>query len=242
MKAKNIFKEKMNKILSGIMFLIVLHFYGCMPASQFQYLSAKYTGRNEAAATVMVMPFVPNSYSPVQKDNFIEKKNKQQKSITKTEIEFFENYIPQLLSENSEAKILRFENIGSTSKLKYEIQQTENETGKKFDLPIPAFNKDIFKSAIPDYLILFTDLYFSKGSNEQGVALGQGSKTVFSLDAGLEYVLWDNKKSIVVGFGNLSYSQRLLDIPQREDYLMVLGKFAADIIEKSPFQLKKTYL
>ncbi|MCX6171190.1 MAG: hypothetical protein NTX65_17795 [Ignavibacteriales bacterium] len=187
------------------------------------------------------MPFILKLLDIQQKELLIDKKNREKKPITNREVELFDNYMTQLIADNTRAKISSASNLPNLEDFKFSKQIVKNKTVDNFEIFIPSFDKKIFKSEVPDYLALFTDLFILKYNDDKGLSVGRGSETSYSLEAGLEYVLWDVKNMRVASYGRLNQKIKLLDTPAKEDYLAIFEKFAISIIQQSPFATKKIY-
>lgn len=223
------------KILISIIFLT----QGCVPSSQFSYVRPDYQNRKEFSSNVMVMQFIPKYFTAVQKERFYEKQNAERKYLSRNETDLFDNYMPQLLSENTQVKILKPDNNFDPEG--FLTIDTQDIKDRKVELYIPSNQKQNFKLLIPDYIILFTDLYFQKDAVERGVSMGQGTKTYYSLNGGIEYIIWNYKKKELVGYGKQEQKLKLLEAPEKEDYLSIMERFAAAIVQNSPFASKKVY-
>ncbi|MFA7228651.1 MAG: hypothetical protein WC061_06400 [Melioribacteraceae bacterium] len=156
-------------------------------------------------------------------------------------MELFDNYISQLLSDNSQAKFSRADKdiVLRDFKLTHQLLQIDNSS--KFDLYLPSEIKTVSKNDEPDYLALFTDVYFNKNYIEKGDGLGRGTQSSYRINAGIEYELWDNRRGKIAAFGRISQNIKLIDVPSKEDYLSILEKMAITIIQQSPFASKKIY-
>jgi hypothetical protein len=234
-------KSKIRMILYCKVFFVGYSLFnsGCAPSTQIQYISPEYRDRKELSANVMVLQFIPKYFTAIQKEKFYEKKNAEHKYITNNEIELFDNYIAQLLSENMQAKIIRPDNTLDSQNIL--VQDTCKVKDQKVEIYIPSGIGQNSKTNVPDFIILFTDLYFLKDTDQRGVSMGQGTKTYYLLDGGIEYVIWDYKKKKLAGYGKQSCKVKLLEAPEKEDYLTILERFAETIARNSPIALKKVY-
>ena len=225
-------------------FLIIFSFFlffNCSPSGQLHYIAPEYKNLQQSTALVMVMPFITKMIDPMQREILIDKKNEQKKPLTDREIELFENYISPLLAENTYAKIVQPDNSFKASDLKLTYQVIQNESEQKVSLFIPTSKQVVYKGETPDYLLLFEDLYFLKDATEKGLSLGRGTSTSYSMNGGIEYLLWDNKKGKVAAYGKLYKKLKLLSVPSKEDYMVLLENFASSIIANSPLSARKIY-
>jgi hypothetical protein len=231
---------KENFLLIVILVFNVIIISSCTPASQFQYIAPEYRNLNEQNVTVLLMPFITKIVDPVQRGIIFDKKNKEKKPVNDKEIEVLENYLSPILSENTWAKIIRADESLKPNSLKLVYKEIEIEGGKKIELFVPT-NKISNRGTMPEYILFIEDLYFLKDMEEKNQALGRGTNTLFTMVAGIEYLLWDNKKEKLVGYGELNRKLRLFAVPDREEYIGVLENFALSIIQKSPLVQKKIY-
>jgi hypothetical protein len=212
--------------------------YGCS-SSQMQYIRPEYKEKKEFNSVVMVMPFIPKYFSALEKEKYYERKNAEHKYLTTREIELFDNYMAQLISENTQVNILKpgadFDPVDFLAKDVLELKD------QKIELYVPSGSRKNFKDIIPNYVILFNDIFFNKDSEEKSSSIGQGTRTYYSLVGGIEYVIWDYKNHEIVGYGKQVQKMKLLETPEKADYISLLEKFAASIVKNSPFAVKKVY-
>lgn len=230
------------KTANGLLLLVSLFlfslFSGCATTSDFQYVDPRYRNLSQTNVSVLFIPFVSNLLNPIQRDSLISKKTKEFKPITTTEINFFENYMPIVLADHTINKIIIIEQPVKPSDIEFVYKKLITDDGKEQGYYIPAKEQFVYEGDIPDYLFLAEDIYFRKSVSDKEIKVGRGSSSYFSLDAGIDYLLWDNKKGKVSAFGNLTKQMTLLGLPERTEYLSVFDDFAKSIISKSPLALK----
>jgi hypothetical protein len=224
-----------------LLFSFLFTQFGCSSSYQFQYIGDEYKSRKESTVSVLVLPFIQKLLNPAQSEYLIDKKTVERKTLTAKETELFDNYIPQILSENTYVKINHPDNQLSLKELKFIHRIEITESGEKLDLFLPNFEGNAAKKESADYTMIFSDLYFIKDYIEKSPTLGSGTQGSYSMKAGLDYLLWDNKKNKIAGYGKLTNSLKLIEVPTKENYLDVFEKFAISIIKQSPFSPKKIY-
>lgn len=225
-------------VITGL--CIVLLSISCSSSIHFQYIAPEYKNLNEQNVTVLLMPFITKLVDPVQRGIIFDRKNREKKPVNEKEIDVLENYLSPILSENTWAKIIRADESLKQNSMKLVFKEIEIEKGKIVELFVPA-GKIVNKGITLEYVLIIEDLYFLKDMEEKNPSLGRGTNQLFTMIAGIEYLLWDNKKEKLVGYGSLNRKMQLFAIPEREEYIGVLENFALSIIQKSPFSQKKVY-
>jgi hypothetical protein len=222
--------------------LVVALFFltGCVPTPSF-YLAPEYRNVRHSEVSILVLPYVLKLMTPDQSELFIDRKTKENKLITNLEVELYEGYFQILLSEKTHARVLPYDKATNRSTVRLRTQATESGIKPKMILFVPHSGSIQVNGETPDYLFVIQDLFFMKGRSE-GLSSripGGGGMVDYVLEAGIDYLIWDNKKEKTVAFGSLSNRTRLLAPPDKEHYLKVMEEFAASVVKNSPFAEKK---
>lgn len=91
--------------------------------------------------------------------------------------------------------------------------------------------------------VLILDQYFFRQitlTSEGSVYAGhERSVTRRGLYFETNYAIWDNERRDLIGWGNISADQSIMESPSYEDYVLVLQKAFQKIISKSPFYAQR---
>ena len=227
-----------SSLLPLTLLLVISLLPGCATTSDFQYVDPQYRNLSQTNSTVLFIPFVSNLLDPIQRDSLITKKTKEFKPITLTETIFYENYMPKVLADHTINKIITIEQPIKPADIKFVHKRLKTDDGTEHEFYVPTRGQFIYEGEIPDYLFLVEDIYFWKSVSDKDIKVGRGSSSNFLLDAGIEYLLWDNINGRVSAFGSLTKQMTLMGLPERAEYLFVFDDFAKSIISKSPLTVK----
>lgn len=213
----------------------------CSSADRFIYIAPEYKNLNQSNVEILIMPLISTLLESDQLHNFIEKKNQNKQLLTSKEIELIDNYLPILLAENTFAKIIKAEKQLINKQIKFNYISTQNNSDSSNMMYMPEVKDLIYDGKNPDYLFFIEDAYFVRAGDEKGVSMGRGSQSFFILDAGIKYILLDNRTGKVAAMGKLKSTQKLLSLPGKESYLVALETFISDMLSNSPLAQKKIY-
>lgn len=213
----------------------------CSGADRFIYVAPEYKNLNQSNVEILIMPLISTLLDNDQLHNFIEKKNQNKQLLTSKEIELIDNYMPILLAENTFAKIIKAEKQLINKRIKFSYVSAQNNSDSSNMMYMPEVKDLIYDGKNPDYLFFIEDVYFVRTGDEKGVSMGRGSQSFFTLDAGIKYILLDNRTGKVAAMGKLKSTQKLLSLPGKESYLFALETFISDMLSNSPLAQKKIY-
>jgi hypothetical protein len=230
------------KIASILFAAVIISFLGgCAPGLQHQFVSPEYKNREEFNVSVLVIPYKIKCETPALINENGTQKNKEAKPVTRQEIEIFDRYITPLLSENTWAKLMEPGKDLKPENLKLAFKEVDTELKEKKILLLPDSKSFVYNGIIPDYILLFQNLYFVKNFDEKMVGLGNGTNSIYTIECGLEYLLWDNLRGKIAAYGNINKNLPLLSAPTKEEYLFLFETFASRIIKESPLAAKKIF-
>lgn len=222
-------------LISSIVFLS-----NCANSNGVQFVDDFYSNRKEPFTKVIVLPLNEKIKIKNELADSISATQNEYPSATAREKEVFDNYLKLLIKEKTQSNITNLEqNISyDQSKLVNHEALIDNQ---KIQFSLPD-SKDLSSGKeIADYILLFDDVSFSKVSSVDGASLGRVGEASFLLKIGFEYLIWDNKLKKVAGYGRISQKAKLLVVPQKEDFVVVLDKLTDLLVQKSPFVVKKVY-
>ena len=154
------------------------------------------------------------------------------------EREYFNNYMGPALAEKTVAKIYGIDPLFKPTNIEYSYQQLLFENGSRIKMFVPVSGKIKYYDTTPEYVLFFEDLLFIKDFREESGSLGRGSVQRYSMQAGVNYLLWDNIRQKIGGYGKLGDELDFLDFPTRENYMQLFEKWALLIVQNSPLILK----
>jgi len=225
---------------SATFFVSILFLAGCAPAPPSFYIAPEYRDKGGSDVSIAVLPYVGKLMSAQQWEAFIARKTKESKLVTNLEIELFEGFFPALLSEKTHARVVSYNKSDNSAGIQLQSRMTDIGFEPKMDLLIPASEKVQVSGEIPDFLFIVQDLFFMKQKLDgPGIQVpGRGNAVDYSMESGIDYLVWDNKNYRIAACGKLTKATRLLAPPGREQYLKVLDDFVDSIVRNSPLSQK----
>ena len=156
------------------------------------------------------------------------------------ELKYFNSCIGPALSEVTTADVIGIDPYIKYTGISFSYRELKADKESAIMICVPDSGQIKYRDQIPDYVIFFEDLYFLKDFMEERTGIGRGSSEKYTLEAGLEYLLWDNKKQKIATYGKLSQSMSLFNFPSKENYMQIIESYALSIIEKSPLVRRYT--
>jgi len=69
--------------------------------------------------------------------------------------------------------------------------------------------------------------------------LEKGSSSAISIESSLKYLIWDNNKETIVGYGRLEKDLKLMQMPNKSKYIEIFEEYIKQIVQKSPFKNRR---
>ena len=221
-----------------ILFIIVTSFLYCVSSSNYQFIDPEYENSNYFSASLMVMALNTDIISKNVQEELLQGDAAKVDMFNQQEREYFNNYMGPALAEKTVAKIYGIDPFFKPTNIEYSYQQLLFENGTHTKMFVPLSGDVKYYDTTPDYVLFFEDLLFIKDFREESGGLGRGTVQRYSMQAGVNYLLWDNNKQKIVGYGKLGNDLNFLDFPTRENYVQLFEKWALLIVQKSPLVRK----
>ena len=197
-------------------------------------MTPEYKGLRKASASVMIMPFISSMVNENQKKIIFNRRVKNNQPMTRAEENYFNSFMPPILADYTIADVISADSAISPRSIKFTYKELKNKKGQIIDAFIPSSGIFTYNGKTPDFMLIVENLYFLKTVVDKDTFVGAGSSSNFALEAGMDYVIWDNKKARVCSFGRLNKKLTLATFPEKMEYLSVLNEFAIAIIKNSP--------
>jgi hypothetical protein len=213
---------------------------GCASAPPSVYLAPEYRNLRESEVSIVVLPYVQKLMTPEQWQLFIDRKTKEKRLVTSAEVELYEGYFQILLAEKTQARVIPYDKAANPANLRLRTMETGTNVAPKMSLLVPGSGEIQVNGETPEYVFMVEDLFFTKRESDKiSVQIPGGrNKSDYYMEAGLDYLIWDNKHERAVACGALTSRTRLLEPPGKEHYLKIMEEFANSIIKNSPFAEK----
>jgi len=220
-------------------FILLLIFSGCIKSSTFQYIKLEYSDKKHFYTKILVLSLSNQLLSKQDQLSISNGKKVNPLLMSRQELAYFNNYMGPIVSEVAIAEVLGIDPSFKTKEMKFKYFKVDPEKAESFYLFSPDSGQIVYRDVIPDYVLFLEDLYFLKDFKEEMSVIGRGSSSKYTLETGIEYLIWDNKKQTVAAYGKLSHSLNLFDYPSKDNYLNILESFAFSIFSKSPIAFKQ---
>ena len=209
--------------------------FGCQISSNFQFIAPQYNGKREIGRTLLIIPLL-NDF--VEKPSTSSNKEEQSSILSEQDLLYFYNYISPALSEQSVSEVWGVDTQFKPKNLRLKPKTLKTDDEKGLEMFVPDSSVIDYKGKVPDYVLLFQDLFFKKALYEECNGLGKSSDKKYTMEAGLKYMIWDNKKCQIVAFGKLFQRVNLFTYPSKQAYIFIIDQFAATILKHSPLAYK----
>lgn len=217
----------------SLLFILSFLINGCNRSASFQFLNPAYEKMNQFSTTLLVMS-LNNELFKKQQSVLSVGDTLKPLLLSREELTYFNNYMGPTFSEVAVADIIGIDPSFKVSEIKFIYNEFKTIGGNVLQIITPSSGRLSYNNITPDYVVFFEDLYFLKDYLEERTGIGRGTSSKYTLEAGLEYLIWDNRKEKIVGYGILEKSLNLFNFPAKENYLYIFEEFARAIINESP--------
>jgi hypothetical protein len=215
---------------------------GCGFSQNLQILKPEYVNNRQFNATLLVMPLTSEILDVNQVAASSGQKAASTKYFDRQELIYFYNYMGPSMSEITTANVLGIDPVNLVKNISFSRQNVNGDTKQPLYMHVPTTGPIRYMDREPDYILFFEEIYFKKDFIDERTGIGRGSSSNYSMQAGLMYLIWDNKKGNIAAFGKLERLMNLLDYPKKSNYISIFEEFAALIIDKSPLVRKQVQL
>lgn len=221
--------------------ILAVAFLGCSAPSKLQIIEPEYQNVQQYHATLLVMPLTGELISHESRTKNAVGNEKTKKNLSANERAFFYRYFGAVLADVTTAIVIGIDPKFKPENVSYSYRELKLNEKKTLKMLVPSSGRIQYEELLPDFVLFAEELFFDIVYEEKKQGLGSGYREQYTLDTGLQYVLWDNKAQKIAAYGELNKSYNLMNLPTRDTYLDVLERFASSIIEKSPLVIKQTF-
>ncbi|MBO6622246.1 MAG: hypothetical protein JJ892_13785 [Balneola sp.] len=218
----------------------LLAFVSCAPQS-FQVLSDDYSSSAKSYNTsITILPLTEDLVDEKVLESYLKRKGAKPSVISARNKNIFKSYFGLVFSETATGDV--HDLIGSDNlSFLNDVSFTDStlSTDSKVELPviIPQKGKLFDPNSPTDFTLLAQNISWEiEFVEEQSKPVGGSNNQRFEFSMNMKYVIWDNTKEVVAGFGNLKEKRNLTKIPERNYYLDFFEDLSRKIIRKSPIQ------
>ncbi|XWN37064.1 MAG: hypothetical protein ROO71_14030 [Balneola sp.] len=215
-------------------------FISCVPQS-FQVLTDDYSSSAKSYDTsITILPLTEDLVDEKILNSYLNRKGVKPSAISLQNKNIFKSYFGLVFSETATGNVNDLIGSNDLSFLE-DVSFTDStlSTDSKLELPviIPQEGKLFDPSTPTDFTLLAQNITWEiEFVEEQSKPVGGSNNQRFEFSMNMKYVIWDNAKEVVAGFGNLKEKRNLTKIPERNYYLDFFEDLSRKIIRKSPIQ------
>jgi len=213
-----------------LFFLLLLP--ACFISNNWQVVLPDYENRREFGVRVLAMPLNRDLVNQKERQSRSAYENQIPRPLSSREVSFFYNYMAPALSEMAVAEVIGIDPLFKPDDISFTWQKLQNDHQESTQMYVPSLSTLKYRGKTPAYLIFFQDLYFIKLLSEERNGLGKGSSKKYTLEAGLKYLIWDNRKQKIAAYGELEKQLNLFEYPSKDIYLLVIDYFAQSNVER----------
>lgn len=213
---------------------------GCASNSTFQYVNPDYSKEKTYSASVLLLTFSDDIISVKNKAKLLDGYSKKHHMFSYQEKKYFHDYFATSFADYSTVKVKGIDPKFKPENIEFEYKELKLQgSDSGFKMFTPKKGKIEYKGSVPNFVIFFEDMYFDKEVAPEGGGLGRGSSSAISIESSLKYLIWDNNKETVVGYGRLEKDFRLMQMPNKTKYIEIFEEYIRQIIISSPFKNKR---
>ncbi|NIR49648.1 hypothetical protein GWO43_14250 [candidate division KSB1 bacterium] len=218
--------------------LLTLIYLNCATPSKLRVVKPEYEGESRFNATILVLP-LNRDVVPYEQQLENEQNEKSKKTLLGRDRTFFYRYFGPAVSDVTTADVIGIEPDFAPDSIEFAQKTLPLDEKRQLEMYTPVSGCINSEDFDPDFILFLEDLFFDVMYKEEMRGVGTGSTEKYTMDTGIEYVLWDNKSEKIAAYGKINKSYNLMGLPTKNDYLKVLELFARSIIEKSPLVIKQ---
>ena len=225
-------------VISILLFTMVLS--GCITKPSLYCLSPEYQNRRIHHATLLVLPLSEDIIDSEVQEELLKGRKVVRHFYNLQEHQYFLNYMGPVLDEVSTLRVIGIDPSYRPQDIEFEYRELSTNEKRSQSMFVPVSGRFVYFDQVPEFVLLLEDLYFDKNRSSGSKSASYSSNTgqVF-MKAGLKYLIWDNKKSSVVGYGRFKNSHTYLCPPTKQSYIEIFEAYAESIIVNSPFLQKE---
>lgn len=224
----------------SLFILIASLLAGCASNSTFQYVNPDYSKEKTYSASVLLLTFSDDIISVKNKTKLLNGYSKKYHMFSYQEKKYFHDYFALSFADYSTVKIKGIDPKFKPKNIEFKYKELKlKESDSGFKMFTPQKGKVQYENFVPNFVIFFEDLYFDKEIVSESSGLGKGSSSAISIESSLKYLIWDNNKETIVGYGRLEKDLKLMQMPNKSKYIEIFEEYIKQIVQKSPFKNRR---
>ena len=222
-----------SRLLYVFIFIFFSMLFRCS-LSTMQFLDPEYEEDKVFETSVLILPLTTEYLPFAMQDSLATNQPFERKMISSFEKNYFNHIMPLSMEELTTASIIGIDPYFKPVDIRFSYEPLKFDK-KRFHMFVPKSGQIQYHEKKPEFILFIEDLYFNKAFEESSGGLGRGSQQKYVLDAGLEYLIYNNIKQKPVAYGKVKQTSNLMGMPTKDDYSAAIEELALEIVEKSPF-------
>lgn len=244
-KIHSYYSEIMRRIIPAV-FLVIATFMGaCVPTGTVQILEEEYKNQVKNYNTsVTILPLTEDIVSTEEWNGHLVLDPKSRSLISRTNKEVYKNYYGITFSETVTGDV---NNVSDRVRpelpegVEFESKELLLSKNRMMTVLVPKSGKLYIEDIETDFSLLTQSIIWEIGYvEEQAKPVGGSTVQRVELSIKFRYVLWDNRKEQIAGYGIINESRNLTGTPSRVFYIQLFEDLSRQIVRESPLLEKFT--
>ena len=161
--------------------------------------------------------------------------------MNEMEKRYYNAFFGTALAEAAQAEVMGVDPYFKPEDMTFAYENLQLPDQSIVAMFVPVKGMVVYRDDIPRFVLFVEDLFFDKQHREERGGRGFEGE-VYETNVNMEYLIWDNTREKVAGYGQLAKKIKLLGPPGRSNYLDIFEEFSRMIVAKSPFLGRKMSL
>ena len=231
----------MDKRILGLFLLLVFVISNCTNFQTLQVLEEEYQSPTKDYNTSLtILPLTEDYISSELLDEYLSKEENNPSLISRTNKDTFYNYFGLTFSETMTGSLNDLMQSGNpefVSPVSFKDSVLILTKNAQMEVLVPKSGKLYNSEQATDFTLLTQSIMWETGYvEEQSKPLGGNNVQRVEFNLKLKYVLWDNRKEQIAGYGQINERRNLTGLPERIFFIQLFEDVSRLIVRQSPIQ------
>lgn len=224
-----------------LLLLLMVFLSNCTAFQSIQVLEEEYQSPvKDYNTSLTILPLTEDYISSELLDEYLSKEENSPSLISRTNKDIYYNYFGLTFSETMTGNLNDLMQSGVPdfiSPVSFKDTILVLSKNAQMDVLVPETGKLFGSEQATDFTLLTQSIMWETGFvEEQSKPLGGNNVQRVEFTLKLKYILWDNKKEQIAGYGQINERRNLTGLPERIFFIQLFEDISRLIVRQSPMQ------
>lgn len=224
-----------------LLLLLMVFLSNCTAFQSIQVLEEEYQSPvKDYNTSLTILPLTEDYISSELLDEYLSKEENSPSLISRTNKDIYYNYFGLTFSETMTGNLNDLMQSGIPdfiSPVSFKDTILVLSKNAQMDVLVPETGKLFGSEQATDFTLLTQSIMWETGFvEEQSKPLGGNNVQRVEFTLKLKYILWDNKKEQIAGYGQINERRNLTGLPERIFFIQLFEDISRLIVRQSPMQ------